>query len=50
MTIINQTSTTKPAKKAYKKPKLAKHGKVTRITLKTGSAVDMMTGANDFQR
>lgn len=41
------TSLNQPVKKAYKKPKLVKHGKVSRLTLKAGSLPDMTTMAND---
>ena len=40
MKVITNTISTQPVKKAYKKPKLFKHGKVSRITLKIGSMID----------
>lgn len=36
-------------KKSYKKPKLIKHGKVSKLTLKAGSMLDMTTMTNNFQ-
>lgn len=36
-----------PIKKAYKKPKLVKHGSVSRLTLKGGSLADLTTMVND---
>ena len=39
--------TAQPEKKAYKKPRLVKHGSVSRLTLKAGSLSDLTTMVND---
>ncbi|MVM40473.1 lasso RiPP family leader peptide-containing protein [Spirosoma sp. HMF3257] len=43
------TTAVQQGKRAYKKPTLIKHGNISKLTLKGGSAFDAMSSANDFQ-